>query len=105
MKRCPYCAEEIKDEAVKCRYCGSMLERSTRVGEWYRSSRDHMLGGVCAGLAEQFGVPPAAVRAAFVILTLFGLWGVIVYAVLWVVMPLEPPGDELERQRRYPFDG
>lgn len=93
MKRCPYCAEEIREEATKCRYCGSMLAGSALSRTWYRSRRGKMIAGVCAGLAEQLGISVTALRLAAILLTLLGAgWGVIIYAVLWVIMPYRENG-------------
>jgi len=90
MKPCPYCAETIQESAVKCRYCGSSLQASPLQREWYRSPHGKKIAGVCAGLAETFGIPATPVRIAFILLTLFsvGIPGVILYVVLWVVMPM-----------------
>src|SRR4051812_23105500 len=47
------------------------------------------LGGVAAGLARRLGVDPLAVRLRFVIATLAGGWGALLYLLLWATLPAE----------------
>ncbi len=93
MKTCGFCAEEIRSEAVKCRYCNSYLVPRSPMGEWTRRADVRMIAGVCAGLAERFGVSVTVLRLAFVIGGIFSGFGpaVILYVVLWVIMPIEAP--------------
>jgi phage shock protein C len=60
----------------------------------YRSADDRWLAGVCGGLAKYFNIDPTLVRVIFVVLALFGLGGVILYLLLWVLIPNEPTGEE-----------
>jgi phage shock protein PspC (stress-responsive transcriptional regulator) len=49
-----------------------------------------MLGGVCGGIAQYFGVDPVAVRVAYAIVAVItGGAALIAYPILWVVMPEE----------------
>jgi phage shock protein C len=45
-----------------------------------------LIAGVCAGLANRFGVPKGLVRIAFVIFGLVGA-GELAYIILWILMP------------------
>ena len=55
-------------------------------------SDDRLVAGVCGGIAEFLGWSPTVVRALYVLVSVMSAAfpGLIVYAVLWAVMP--PPG-------------
>lgn len=59
----------------------------------YRGRTDRMLGGVCGGLAAYLGIDSTLVRLFFVLLALPGAGiGVILYLILWVIVPYEGEG-------------
>ena len=49
-----------------------------------------MIAGVCAGLADRFGMKPNTMRLLFVLSCLLPGPQVIIYLVLWVMMPKRP---------------
>jgi phage shock protein PspC (stress-responsive transcriptional regulator) len=59
-----------------------------------RPSEGRILGGVCAGLGRRIGLDPWPARLLF-LLTLLVLPGcqLLVYPILWIVMPAAQPGE------------
>ena len=58
----------------------------------YRSRRNSMIAGVCGGIAEWLGWSPTWVRLLYIVISILSVAfpGIIVYIILWVVMPKSP---------------
>lgn len=65
----------------------------------YRSRTDTMLGGVCGGLAHYLGVDPTLVRLVAVLLAMSSGIGLVLYIVLWIIVPLNPLGADVSLSR------
>lgn len=57
-----------------------------------RARDDRMIAGVCGGIAKQAGWDPTLVRVLYILISIFSAAfpGLIVYLILWIVMPEEP---------------
>jgi phage shock protein PspC (stress-responsive transcriptional regulator) len=53
----------------------------------FRDPDDHLLGGVCAGIANYFDIDTVWIRLAFAITAFIGGSGVITYLILWAIVP------------------
>ena len=55
----------------------------------YRSRTDAMIAGVCGGLGQYLRIDPTFVRLFFLLLVLGNGIGVLIYFLLWIIVPLE----------------
>jgi phage shock protein PspC (stress-responsive transcriptional regulator) len=53
----------------------------------FRDPEDHLIGGVCAGIANYFEIPSLWVRLFFAIAFVFAGTGFLVYVILWIIVP------------------
>jgi len=66
----------------------------------YRSRNDQVIGGVCSGIAEYFGVDTVIVRLLAALAVFIGGGGVMAYIIMWIVIP-EKPSDMETSERTF----
>jgi len=58
----------------------------------HRTSQNRMIAGVCGGIADWLGWDPTLTRVVYVLLSILSVAfpGLLVYIILWILMPLDP---------------
>jgi signal transduction histidine kinase/phage shock protein PspC (stress-responsive transcriptional regulator) len=77
---------------------GQTMTMTSQPRRAYRDPEDRFLGGVAGGLATHLGLSSLRVRVGFLVLTLLGGFGAMVYAGLWVLLPVHDPDRIVDEQ-------
>jgi phage shock protein C len=95
---CSNCGKEIGERPAFCQFCGSRVAPLPPPGfmqsgpkrPFARFSGDKKIAGVCGGVARYFDLDSSLVRAIWLLCVLLAGTGLLVYLILWIVMPLDP---------------
>lgn len=84
-------SDEVSDEDAE--------QQSTGEKRLYRDTDNAMIAGVAAGLGKYFRIDPVIIRIIFVALTFAGATGIIIYLLLWILVPeAKTKSDRLKMQ-------
>ncbi len=79
--------EYLVEEDATSSYTNTTSSRTKTKKQLFRDTENSYIGGVAAGLAHYIGVEPIWVRILFLLLLFGGGSGVLIYVVLWMLMP------------------
>ncbi len=92
-----YIDSDIDDDEPKQRSTEYSTGTRNKYRKIYRDPDDKVLGGVCTGIGYYFGIDPIWIRLFFVILLLGFGTGVLLYIILWIIIPMaKTPSEKLE---------